>query len=173
MGQLDDRRESTFKSGNAKSGNGSGMQALNGILSANGSKRAVAFGARRCYVRAKQCDEASMSEEAFELLVGPGTKTGTTVITVNGKIVVENLAAVRQAFQEVSTDMLVWDLSGVTYVDSSGIGALMNAYTSRTNRGKKMAIAGAQERVQRLMKLTMVDKVLKLYPDKGAAEASI
>lgn len=114
-----------------------------------------------------------MSEEAFELLVGPGTKTGTTVITVNGKIVVENLAAVRQAFQEVSTDMLVWDLSGVTYVDSSGIGALMNAYTSRTNRGKKMAIAGAQERVQRLMKLTMVDKVLKLYPDKGAAEASI
>jgi len=114
-----------------------------------------------------------MSDETFELLVGPGTKTGTTVITVNGKIVVENIAAVRKALQEVSTDMLVWDLSGVTYVDSTGIGALVNAHTSCTNRGRKMAIAGAQERVQRLMKLTMVDKVLRLYPDKVTAEAGL
>ncbi len=114
-----------------------------------------------------------MSDEPFELLVRPGTKTGTTVIAVNGKIVVENVAAMKQALQEVSTDMVVFDLSGVTYLDSTGIGALVTAHTSCTNRGKKMAIAGAQERVQRLMKLTMVDKVLKLFPDEGAAEAGL
>ncbi len=113
-----------------------------------------------------------MSDE-FQVRVGPGLTTGTTVIAVNGKIVVENIGAVRQAFQEVTSNTLVWDLSGVTYVDSTGIGALMNAYTSCTNRGRKMAIAGAQERVQRLMKLTMVDKVLKLYPDTKAAEAGL
>lgn len=114
-----------------------------------------------------------MSEGGFELLVRLGAQERTTVIAVNGKIVVENIAAFRQAFQDVKTDAVVFDLSGVTYVDSSGIGALVNAHTSCTNRGRKMAIAGAQERILRLMKLTMVDKVLKLYPDMGAAEASL
>ena len=114
-----------------------------------------------------------MSEEGFELCVRPGAEDRTTVIAVNGKIVVENIAAFRQAFQEVKTDAVILDLSGVTYVDSSGIGALMNAHVACMNRGKKMAVAGAQERIQRLMKLTMVDRVLKLYPDTVAAEQGL
>lgn len=113
-----------------------------------------------------------MSESGFELNVKPGAKERTTVIAVNGKIVMENVPAFRQAFQEVNTDGVVFDLSGVTYVDSAGIGALVNAHVACANRGKKMAIAGAQERIKRLMNLTQVDRVLKLYPDATTAEAS-
>lgn len=113
-----------------------------------------------------------MSESGFELRTKPGANERTTVIAVNGKIVMENVPAFRQAFQEVNTDAVVFDLSGVSFLDSAGIGALINAHVSCTNRGKKMAIAGAQERIKRLMNLTQVDKVLKLYPDATAAEAS-
>ncbi|HWR14408.1 MAG TPA: STAS domain-containing protein [Terriglobales bacterium] len=114
-----------------------------------------------------------MADRNFELDVRPGAQATTTVIAVSGKIVMENVPEFRQAWQTLQGDKVIFDLSRVTYMDSSGIGSLVNAHVACANRGRKMAIAGASDRLQRLMSLTQVDKVFRLYPDLTAAESGL
>ena len=117
--------------------------------------------------------EERMSDDGFEICLRPGLLSTSTVISVKGRIVVENLPAFRQSWQSVQTDVVVVDLSAVSYLDSSGIGSLVNAHVACINRGKKLAIAGAPDRVRRLMSLTQVDRVLRLYADTVAAEMNV
>ena len=66
---------------------------------------------------------------------------------------------------------LVIDLSELTFMDSSGLGALVSLLKiGDKNRG--IAIAGPQEAVQALFRLTRMDKVFRIYPTlDGAVDA--
>lgn len=66
------------------------------------------------------------------------------------------------------------DLSGVDFVDSSGLGALVAVCKQLAGRGE-LAIVGARPAVVKLFRLTRLDRVFRLYgnaPDALAALAS-
>lgn len=52
------------------------------------------------------------------------------------------------------------DLSGVTYLSSAGIGALMKAYNDTTNLQGSFVIAEASERVRTVLKMVSLDSLL-------------
>lgn len=54
---------------------------------------------------------------------------------------------------------ILLDFSGVTYLDSSGIGELVGCYTSILNRQGKLVICGLNERIFGLMKMTSLHSV--------------
>ncbi len=51
------------------------------------------------------------------------------------------------------SDLLRLDFSGVTFMDSSGIGLIMGRYRLMQSRGGKLLVVGASERLLRVMKL--------------------
>jgi anti-anti-sigma factor len=51
----------------------------------------------------------------------------------------------------------------VPYMDSAGLGVLINGYVSRQNRGRRIAFVGPTDRVTALMKTTRVDTVLPIF----------
>ncbi|MER6409350.1 STAS domain-containing protein [Streptomyces viridosporus] len=56
------------------------------------------------------------------------------------------------------------DLSGVTFLDSTGLTCLIAAYrTARTN-GARLVLIAPSERVRHMLALTGVDQVLRSYP---------
>jgi anti-sigma B factor antagonist len=57
---------------------------------------------------------------------------------------------------------IVLDLADLTFMDSSGLGALVCILKMIGKRGD-LAIAGAQDRVQTLFRLTHMDKVFRSY----------
>ncbi len=63
---------------------------------------------------------------------------------------------------------LVLDLSDVTFIDSSGLGAVVSALKAG-GRGGAIAIAGARANVATLFKLTRMDKVFALHASVDAA----
>jgi len=65
---------------------------------------------------------------------------------------------------------MVFDLSGVPYMDSAGIGILINYYVSAEKNGRRMALAGANERVEALLELTKVRNLLRTF---GTAEEAV
>jgi len=69
--------------------------------------------------------------------------------------------------------VLIVDLSDSPYMDSAGLGLLMNYYVSAQNHGRKILLACVNERIQALLELTKVDGILKGYPTVEAAEASL
>jgi len=65
-------------------------------------------------------------------------------------------------------NQLVLDLSGVDFVDSSGLGAIVSCLKRLGPRGN-LAIAGAKGAVSRLFTLTRMDKVFALHDTVDAA----
>ena len=67
--------------------------------------------------------------------------------------------------------MTVIDLTDVPYMDSAGMGLVMNHYVRCQTNGAKLIVAGANSRVMDLFKVTKVDTVLPLVGTIEDAEA--
>jgi anti-anti-sigma factor len=64
-------------------------------------------------------------------------------------------------------------MSETTYMDSAGLGLIMNYYVSAADHGRKLLLAGVNERVVELFKMTRVQGVLTSFPTVEDAEASL
>lgn len=60
------------------------------------------------------------------------------------------------------TRSLVLDLSGITYMDSSGIGQLVSAFKKCSIEDRHFAIAGLTANVSQLLSITKLDHVFKI-----------
>ena len=58
-----------------------------------------------------------------------------------------------------SAKQLRLDFSGVTFMDSSGIGLIMGRYRLMMARGGRLTVVGASERLMRVMKLAGLEKL--------------
>jgi len=68
---------------------------------------------------------------------------------------------------------IVLDMSGVTRLDSSGIGELISAYASVKNRGGRMAIAGLSPRLATVLQVTQLVGILELHDTVSAAASAL
>jgi anti-sigma B factor antagonist len=59
---------------------------------------------------------------------------------------------------------LVFDLGGVDYIDSAGIGILTFCFGSMKEAGGSLRIANATDRVKKLFHFTHVDTFLTVFP---------
>ena len=73
---------------------------------------------------------------------------------------------------EAGDRRLLLDLQGLEFLDSSGLGALVSILKSLGSQGA-MAVCGAQGAVLSLFKLTRMDKVFAIYPDRQEALARL
>jgi anti-sigma B factor antagonist len=67
---------------------------------------------------------------------------------------------------------IVLDLEAVSFIDSSGLGALIASLKALGTDGH-LVIAGARGSVASMFKLTRMDKILRLFPTAAEAVASI
>ena len=67
---------------------------------------------------------------------------------------------------------LVVDLSAVTYIDSAGLAALIQAMQKVEGYGGKFVLAGLQETVRSIFEISRLDQVFQIFPDADAALAS-
>jgi anti-sigma B factor antagonist len=81
-------------------------------------------------------------------------------------------ASLRTIIDEEKTKRLVVDLSGVPFIDSSGIAVLIGAMQSLEHEGGTFLIAGAQEGVRMIFESARLDQYFRLYPDVDAAIAA-
>lgn len=65
---------------------------------------------------------------------------------------------------------LVIDFTNVPYADSAGIGALVGAYVTRQNSGRRLALAGVCTRVRDALKVTRVEQFFQFFDSVSAAE---
>jgi anti-sigma B factor antagonist len=64
----------------------------------------------------------------------------------------------------------IFDLSGVSYVDSSGVGTIVKSLTKLKKLGGTLRLSGVNGMVEGVLKLTQIDRVIEIYPT--AAEAA-
>jgi anti-anti-sigma factor len=64
---------------------------------------------------------------------------------------------------------IIFDISGVHHLDSSGVGIILMCSAKVKEAGGELRIAGAEGHVQTVLKITGVDKILALYPSRAEA----
>ena len=79
-----------------------------------------------------------------------------------GKGDVEVRKSVRDAL-EAGDERILLDFTGVTALDSSGVGELISAYTSITNRGGGLKLAGLSPKVDSVLQVTRLSGILDSY----------
>ncbi len=58
---------------------------------------------------------------------------------------------------------VIFDLSGVNFLDSSGIGILVMCHAKLKKAGGSLRLAGAQGMVRQIIEMTNVNKLVDLY----------
>lgn len=101
-----------------------------------------------------------------------GAKDGVLILALDGPLLLGNLFDFQSALRQLKAQCLILDLSNVPYMDSAGLGVLMNGYVSAQSNRREFLVVGVNERVQALLEMTKVHQILKLYPSLEAAEAA-
>jgi anti-sigma B factor antagonist len=76
------------------------------------------------------------------------------------------------AMIEKKPKRMVIDLSDVTYIDSAGLAALIQAMQKVEAYGGKFLLAGLQETVRSIFEISRLDQVFRIFPDTDTALAA-
>jgi anti-sigma B factor antagonist len=64
---------------------------------------------------------------------------------------------------------IVLNLTGLEYLDSSGIGELVRNYMSVVKKGGAMKVVGLGPKVEEILKVTRLYQVFPEFPDEASA----
>ena len=88
---------------------------------------------------------------------------GARVFRVVGPFTIRNLFEIQAALRaEPLPKTTVIDLSQVPYMDSAGMGVIINSYVHCKNRGTEFVAVGVTDRVKALFELTRVDRLIPM-----------
>jgi anti-anti-sigma factor len=94
-----------------------------------------------------------------------------SVAKLDGKLVLETVTEFLRTMRPQSSPSLVIDLSNVTFLDSAGVGALVQLFVHRRNQGQKFALAGLTGQATAVMQVSGLVKLLPIYA--SVAEAAL
>ena len=97
----------------------------------------------------------------------------TVLVTLAGKLMLgadgEDIPTLVEGFLRDGKRTIVFDLSGVTVIDSTGIGRFIAAFNKIMTAGGQMRMAGATGHVMQSFKVSLLDKVFSFYPTPDQA----
>jgi anti-anti-sigma factor len=99
--------------------------------------------------------------------------SGSRVLTLSGPLTIQTLFDFQSAVRAGTGKALILDFAAVPYMDSAGLGSVINAYTSCQRLQRGFAIVGMSEKVHTLLKVTGVDGILPCFASVAAAETGL
>ena len=101
---------------------------------------------------------------------------GVTILDMSGRITLgEGSVQLRDAVRDLLSKgqkHILLNLGDVTYIDSSGIGELVSAFTTVKNQGGELKLLNLTRKVQDLLQITKLYTVFDVKDDEASAIAS-
>jgi anti-sigma B factor antagonist len=101
---------------------------------------------------------------------------GVTVVDITGRIILgEESAALRQVVNDLLTGgekKILLNMAHVDYIDSSGLGYLVSAFTSAKKQGGELKLLNLAVDVKDVMQITRLYIVFDVFEDEATAVKS-
>jgi anti-sigma B factor antagonist len=101
---------------------------------------------------------------------------GVTILDLSGRITLgEGSVQLRDAIRDLLSKgqkLILLNLADVNYIDSSGIGELVSAYTTVRNQGGELKLLNLTKKVHDLLQITKLYTVFDVKDDEATAIAS-
>ena len=96
-------------------------------------------------------------------------------LEVSGRLTFFESTAFRDAIQGMlhqGHKNIVLNLTGLDYLDSSGVGELVRNYLAVVKRGGAMRVVGLAPKIEEILKVTHLHQVFPDFTDEASARAS-
>jgi anti-sigma B factor antagonist len=105
----------------------------------------------------------SLSELTFETINDPNE----TLVRCNGRIVSATSRDLQEKVRALipGTKRVVLDLTNVSYMDSSGLGALVGIFVTAKRQGCELKLINLNQRLKELFRLTRMAKIFEGHED--------
>lgn len=70
-------------------------------------------------------------------------------------------------------DQVIFDMTRIKFVDSSGIGVILSCMRKLHSQGGSLAMCGVRQQLIPLLKLVRLDRIIDIYPTRKAAVKAI
>ena len=98
---------------------------------------------------------------------------GTAVIALTGKVMMgadsEPITTLVDRFLAEGKRVIIFDLAGVTRMDSTGVGRFIYSFNRLTNAGGAMRMAGATGHIFDIFHVSLLDTVIPFFESVEAA----
>ncbi|WP_231856619.1 STAS domain-containing protein [Pseudodesulfovibrio piezophilus] len=104
------------------------------------------------------------------------SENGITILSIEGNLDADGTQAMEEkviGLLENGETRLLFDFSGLDYINSSGLRVLVLAYQRLKKASGKVAICGIKDYIQEVFEVSGYDKIFPLYPNKVDALASM
>jgi anti-sigma B factor antagonist len=103
-----------------------------------------------------------------------GASADERIIKLAGPLTITTMFDFRDTFRsKTGAKKVIIDMTEVPYLDSAGMGAVVNAHVSCANSGRRLVLVGVAERIMTMLKMTRVDSVLAVYPTMQQAQQAL
>jgi anti-anti-sigma factor len=114
----------------------------------------------------------AMYNEPLTFDVVPGSNADIRIFRLHGPITLANLFDFQKLLNAGTEKVTIIDFTESEYMDSAGLGALLNFYVSGKRHGRFLRLVAVNYRVAELLKLTSAHTLIKTYDTIEAAEAA-
>jgi anti-sigma B factor antagonist len=100
---------------------------------------------------------------------------GITIVSPTGRIVFgEEATHLRDTLKQLlrSSRQIVLNLSGVSYIDSGGLGTLVGVYSTARSAGADIKLTGLGQRIRDVLQVTKLVTVFEVYDSEQQAIAA-
>jgi anti-sigma B factor antagonist len=117
-----------------------------------------------------------VSEDDVNLKIEKRLVDGVTIVSCQGRVMFgEEATALRDSLKEAlnQTPKMVLNLSGVTYIDSGGLGTLVGVYSSARGAGADIKLTGLGQRLRDVLQITKLATVFEVFDTEQEALAAL
>src|SRR5215467_7976575 len=111
-----------------------------------------------------------MQPAKLDIAQEPSTN-GTLIARLTGKLSLETVNAFLQETRSFTAEKVVLDMSGVSYLDSAGVGALVQLFVHRRSQTKKLAVAALTTQGFAVLQVAGLTRLLPTFTTVAEASA--
>ncbi|MDO4862999.1 MAG: STAS domain-containing protein [Ruminococcus sp.] len=94
------------------------------------------------------------------------SEKGAAIAVLGGEIDHHSAKAAREQLDSfiinMQPEVLALDMSGITFMDSSGIGLIMGRHKLMRECGGRLEVTGVQEGIRRVLRLAGIERIVKI-----------
>lgn len=93
----------------------------------------------------------------------PGVQNGPHILRLSGPVILTTLAEFQPKVLADQSHNLILDFTGVPYVDSAGIGALVRVYVRHQRDENGLSLVGVNDRVRAALEIAHVGQFFRFF----------
>jgi len=89
---------------------------------------------------------------------------------LTGRLSIETVPAFLAAARKETANVLMLDMGDLEYMDSSGVGALLQIHVSMAKGNRQLVLASVPEKVRMVLEIARLQSIFPMYSSVAIAE---